>query len=384
MSSAVGSLWRRGLACGAVAVVIVLGANVAPASAQSGQAWWERIRFGGDFRVRQEGFFQEGAPTRQRFRFRLRATLDTDINDDLSFGLRLGSGDLGTPVSTNQTFANLLTRKPISVDRVFMTYNPTGAKALTLGGGKFALPVGRTEMTFDNDINWEGVYERVGGSAGPWSYRLVAAQVALVESSSEDDAILLAAFGELDFTFGAHELDVSAANYSFRGVDAVAVAIDVEGIGRNTNALRVDEDGRVVGFASGYNLVDVIARATFDTGREHYPLQLVANVVKNIDAASDEDRGVWLTVAYGSASAPRTYRLDYTYAHIERDAVLSVFTFSDSLATNTWMHRSTVTYMVAPHVHLDFIGIFSKKLVTAPGELNTLLKRTHVDVRLSF
>ena len=130
--------------------------------------------------------------------------------------------------------------------------------------------------------------------------------------------------------------------------------------------------------------MDVIARATLDTGRENYPVQLTANFVKNTDATTAEDTGVWLTAAYGQASQPKSYRFAYAYARIEEDAVLSAFTFSDSPGRNIWMHRTVVSYMAAPRVHLDFMGIFTKRLLTAPDELNALLKRTQLDARISF
>ena len=367
-----------------IAAFAITVLTAAPAWAQSSQPWWERIRFGGDFRERLEGFFQDGATTRQRVRFRLRLTMNSEINDDVAFGLRLGSGDSGNPISTNQSFSDVLTNKPINIDRAYMTYNPSGAKALTLGGGKFSIPVTRTEMTFDNDLNWEGIYQQVRGSTGPVSYRFVAAQVPLEESSGNDDAILFAAYGEIGVSFGDHRLQVSVADYGFRDVDRVAIALNAKDIGRNTNPFSLNEDGQVTGFESDFNLVDVVARATLHTGRPGYPVQLTTNVVKNTDAATDEDFGVWLTAAYGQAAQPRSYRLAYTFARIEQDAVLSAFTFSDSPGTNIWMHRTTLSYRVAARIHIDFIGIFTKKLLEAPGELNTLLKRTQLDTRISF
>jgi len=43
-------------------------------------AWYERLRFGGDFRSRYEGFYRENSETRHRARLRLRLRVDTDIN----------------------------------------------------------------------------------------------------------------------------------------------------------------------------------------------------------------------------------------------------------------------------------------------------------------
>jgi hypothetical protein len=111
---------------------------------------------------------------------------------------------------------------------------------------------------------------------------------------------------------------------------------------------------------------------------------LTANFVKNTKAATSEDYGYWLTAAYGSASEPGAFQLSYTYAHIEREAVLSVFTFSDTPGTNIEMHQPVISYMIAPRVHLDFTGIFTKKLAVSAGASNKLLKRTQLDARVSF
>ena len=365
-------------------IAAALGLLATPSHAQSSQPWWERISFGGDFRERLEGFFQDGATTRQRLRFRLRLTLSGEVNDDIRLGIRLASGDLGNPISTNQSFTDLLTRKPISIDRAFFTYNPSGARALTLGGGKFGLPLTRTEMTWDNDVNWEGIYQQVRASSGPISYRLVAAQVPIEESSRGDDALMFAGYGEIGVSIGAHRLQFSVADYGFREIDRMAIALDREDIGRNTNPFSRDADGNVDGFVSDFNLIDVIAQATLDTGRPNYPLQLTADWVKNTRATTGEDAGIWLTAAYGQASQPRTYRLVYTFARIEEDAVLSAFTFSDSPGTNIRMNRVTVSYMVMPRLHLDFIGILTTKLLVEPGDPDSLLKRTQLDVRMSF
>ncbi len=347
-------------------------------------SWTEHISFGGDFRQRHEGFFQADTKARQRLRFRFRLTANAKINDDVSLGFRLGSGDMGNPISTNQTFTDILTRKPISLDRAFFTWNPSGAKALTIRAGKFGLPVTRTQMTFDSDLNWEGLYQQIRTSSGPVTLRLVTAQVPLKENKKSPDAFLFAGYGEIGVKVGAHSLHFSVADYAFRDVDGVALAQISKDIGRNTNALSKDAAGATTGFNSNFNLVDLIARGTFDTGRANYPIELTANFVKNTKAATSEDYGYWLTAAYGSASEPGAFQLSYTYAHIEREAVLSVFTFSDTPGTNIEMHQPIISYMIAPRVHLDFTGIFTKKLAVSAGASNKLLKRTQLDARVSF
>jgi hypothetical protein len=367
-----------------ILALVSLAPVATPAWAQSSSSWPDHLRVSGDLRQRYEGFFQEGRTSRQRLRFRLRLSLTADISDDLTLGVRFGSGDLGNPISTNQSLTGVLTRTPIAIDRAFVAYNPSDVPALTIGAGKYGIPVTRTELTFDNDLNWQGLYQQVQGSNEGVSYRLVAAQVPLEESSSGADGALFATYGEVGVSAGDHSLQFSIANYAFRQVDRVAIALDREDISRNTNPYRFDANGNVVGFVSGFNLIDVIGRATLDTGRPDYPVQFTVNFVKNIDAVTDEDAGIWVTAAYGRASEPRSYRLAYTFARVEEDAVLSALNFSDMPGTNLKMHRVVVSYMVAPRVHLDFTGIFTTRLTVAPGALNTVLKRPQVDMRFSF
>src|SRR6266404_2963948 len=116
--------------------------------------------FSGDMRVRDEPFI--GGPTNQsqvrnRERFRLRFNVNAKFNDDISGGFSLASGDLNDPISTNQTDIQFYTRKPIAIDRAFITYTPHQFKPLLFTGGKIAYPFYRTELTWDNDLNPEGV-----------------------------------------------------------------------------------------------------------------------------------------------------------------------------------------------------------------------------------
>src|SRR6266852_6182990 len=125
--------------------------------------------FSGDMRVRDEPFI--GGPTNQsqvrnRERFRLRFNVNAKFNDDISGGFSLASGDLNDPISTNQTDIQFYTRKPIAIDRAFITYTPHQFKPLLFTGGKIAYPFYRTELTWDNDLNPEGVAQALQWNFG--------------------------------------------------------------------------------------------------------------------------------------------------------------------------------------------------------------------------
>jgi hypothetical protein len=127
------------------------------------------FNFSGDMRLRDEPFI--GGPANQsqvrnRERFRLRFNVNAKLNDDISGGFSLASGDLNDPISTNQTDIQFYTRKPIAIDRAFVNYTPHQFKPLVLTGGKFAYPFYRTELTWDNDLNPEGVAQTLQWNFG--------------------------------------------------------------------------------------------------------------------------------------------------------------------------------------------------------------------------
>lgn len=385
-----------------VVLLLVLSADQ-PASAQSGNAspaapaqpvppdpqtpWWERLTFSGDFRARFEGFYQAGEPTRQRGRFRLRLGLRAPVAEGLTFNVRVASGDAADVNSTNQSLADFWNRKPINIDQVALVYNPPEARALTLGGGKFAYPVARTQMVWDDDLNWEGAFEQVAWTTGRVALRGVAVQSPLSDVRGGADAFMFGGYVEAGFPVGRHALRLSMANYAFKEVDQIAVALDERTAIRTqlTNDVRRNAAGNVIGYVSEFNLVDVIAQMTVNTGRPQYPLTLLADYVVNTRAADDQDTGIWLVGSYGRAASLKAYSVSYTFARIERDAVVSAFNFSDmGPATNVVMNMAAFSFMPINRLNLDATAILTRRLRVPTGDANALLKRIQIDARISF
>ena len=370
--------------------VVITGATPARGFAQSEDSaprpWYERIEFGGDFRSRYEGFYQDGRATRNRSRLRLRLRMDTDINDNTHLQIQIASGDPGTPVSTNQTFTGFFRPKPFNLDRANITYTPSGAPAMTLGMGKFGFPITRTQMTWDDDVNVEGGYEQVAWSATDTvDIKLVALQTAVNEVSRDKDSYMLAGYGEVSVAFGSHTLQLSVADYGFGNVDQVAVARATGPLSSIlTNQVERDASGNIVGFVSDFNMVDVIAQVEFDTGREHYPFRVLADFLRNTRAASDLDSGMWFEAEYGGSRARRSYTLGYTYGRIEQDAALSTFVFSDMPGTNVQLHMINIAWVPLSALTLDLTIHVSKRLEVGPGDLGTWLTRLHVAAIVRF
>ena len=371
------------------ALVVESEATAEEESAQDSSAetpWYDRIRFSGDFRSRYEGFYQTDRETRNRARFWLRLRVDTDINDDARFQLRVASGDPGTPVSTNQTFTSFFRPKPFNLDRAYLAYNPQVASALTLGMGKFGFPQHRTQMVFDDDLNFEGGWEQVAWDLSDGvGINLVALQTAVTELSRDNDSFMLAGYGELSFDGNRADFSVSAATYSWKNPDLIAAGQTSGVLGSVlTNALRRNRAGEVVGFASGFNVVDVIAETTIQTSRPDYPIRLLADFARNTRAANDRDSGFWLEAEYGRPRAVNTWGATYTYGWIEQDVSPSAFVFSDIPGTNIRLHMIETSYIPKSGLSFDVTLHLTKRLVVPDDAPINLLARLHVAIVARF
>ncbi|HEX2445897.1 MAG TPA: putative porin [Vicinamibacterales bacterium] len=366
---------------------IAVAQSAQPASQEPAQKpWWERITFFGDLRTRYEGFFLEDTATRHRQRFRFRFGLRTNISDQVTLGFRVASGEAIDIGSTNQTLTSFYSRKPINIDQVFVAWSPKPLNGLTLGFGKFGYPVTRTQLVWDDDINWEGTYEQFTRSLGEnTSLRLAAAQTPLNETLGGDDAFMWAEQVQVGTTLGKHQVQASLASYAFQRIDQFAIALSRQQIiALNTNATTRGPDGEIDGFLSDFHILDLIGQATLATGRAQYPVLVLAEWAHNTRAATDEDAAFWIVGGIGRAAVPRTASASYTYTRIERDAVISAFRFSDMPGTNIIGQVLTGSYMPVNRINLDVALIFTKALEVPADSPNRTLTRLQVDARFSF
>ncbi|MFO7902329.1 MAG: putative porin, partial [Pirellulaceae bacterium] len=73
---------------------------------------------------------------RNRARFRLRFGIKkTWLDDQIEVGFRLASGSDDDPTSTNQSFDNFWSTKPVWIDLAYATWRPKAIKGLTVTGG---------------------------------------------------------------------------------------------------------------------------------------------------------------------------------------------------------------------------------------------------------
>jgi hypothetical protein len=137
-------------------------------------AWTKSVKFGGDFRGRYDGIFQDnsnkGAGSaiydRDRLRYRLRYGLTADLSDNFEIGLRLGSGEIGSaapslggsPFSANTTLNNDGSRKFLFVDLAYAKWKPEDWFSAQFG--KMNSDFWLTDMVLDPDYNPEGAQQK--------------------------------------------------------------------------------------------------------------------------------------------------------------------------------------------------------------------------------
>jgi hypothetical protein len=384
--------------------------------------------FSGDLRARYEPFFGGGAQTfaapedRHRQRFRLRFNANAKFNDEISGGFSLASGDVGDPISTNQTESGFLTRKPITIDRAFITYHPKYFKPFTVTAGKYAYPWHRTELTWDNDLNPEGITEQV-----MWNWKdkflshfgVVAFQTPVFEVSGGPDSGIFGGQVQMGWKLGSRvKLGADVAYYDFRNPDRIAQNQN-NGNGFASNgtptglggtfafggSANSNNVGTIAGtrfFVSKFGIVDALLRADVDTGSARWPAYFLVNFAQNTRACSNREifdaagvtvacdphqrHAYWAETSFGRTSEKGDFRFAYTFMRIERDAVVAAFNFSDlRQATNDVNHRVEVYYQAYKNVTLGFTGLIGRQLVTAQSLTpERWLKRLQFDAVYKF
>jgi len=402
---------------------------------------------------------------RNRMRLRARLQMRGSINDEFDWGLRLATGSFADNISTNQTLTDFFNRKPFALDQAFVTYKPKRVTGLRLQGGKFEPPWALTEMTIDNDLMVEGFnesYTRAFKKSTLKDLTFVAWQLPFLERNS---AFVRNSNGTVNIDQsrrGGRDLALYGGQVRARFEPSPKVAVSlslsdlffsgtqfispVQVFGNNlllpltftipasgvtpaqtittqvsiprdllvagnaglglTNASNnaTNRDGRL---ASGYNLVDALARIEFKQSKR-WPVTVLLNLVTNTQVhdvvtagptgadvllPNHENHGFWGEVQVGATKVRGDMQLGYTFLRIEKDAVLTPFNFSDvTQQSDIRGHRFQFAYAADPRVTLAVTGIVTQRpngllgpfVPTPPGSLNRSTFRLQFDTVLKF
>jgi hypothetical protein len=309
--------------------------------------WYENIKLGGDFRLRYEGFQQSGTDDRMRERFRLRLNMDAKLTDNTKFRLGLRTGDTSDPVSDNQTFTDGFSKKGFYIAEAFINWNPSG-KFLMLAG-KFPWKDARvtSDMEWDDDVNVEGLAERVrfssGKAPGVAEHAFVMGfwQNVLIEQGSSYDTYLFGAQGYYEMKSESMQFLFGASYEEFRDPSVLAKASIDKKLGGNpmTNAYTKTADGKFEALKSDFEIVEAFIH--FKTGK----FGLFGHYYINNGAYNDKDTAYFLRAAYGSTKDKGGWEARYTYYYMEAESLLYCFVQSDAtIGTNNESHRFDFNY----------------------------------------
>ncbi|HDS1037695.1 TPA: putative porin [Stenotrophomonas maltophilia] len=106
------------------------------------------------------------------WRIRARLGVIAELGENTRAGVRLGSGNDGSPVSSTQTLGGGLGKKDLWLDQAWLSYRP--ADWMEVIGGRFSNPYISTDTLFSNDLNFDGLAIKYADQVGPEGLRLFA------------------------------------------------------------------------------------------------------------------------------------------------------------------------------------------------------------------
>ncbi|MGB8166646.1 MAG: putative porin, partial [Chthoniobacteraceae bacterium] len=115
---------------------------------------------------------------RQRMRLRARLGVDVDLRENFSAGIRIATGETGTPTSTNQSLGlannaqgGNFSKYAVWLDRGFLKYEAGGlpGKNLAIVAGRFDNPFfSPSEIVWDEDVGFDGAALQARYQVAKW------------------------------------------------------------------------------------------------------------------------------------------------------------------------------------------------------------------------
>jgi hypothetical protein len=313
--------------------------------------WYEKLKIGGDFRIRYEEFDQGGTDTRQRERFRIRLNMSESLSDNTKFTFALRTGDPTDPVSDNQTFSDGFGKKTFTIAEAYVGWNPS--RYLLLNAGKFPLKDVRiySDMQWDDDVDVEGLAEKFSFGTGKAPgvtqhvFNIALMEAVLREQSAAADSYVVSAQPYYEMKTDDSTLTLGGTYEKFYQPDGVAALTFGKTLTGNplSNAYTKTDDGKFKALKSEFKIAEGFVN--FKTKLGGLPFGLFAHYYKNNGAWNDQDTAYFLRAALGEAKNEGTWQARYTYYYIEKESLFYAFVQSDiTVATDNKSHRFDLTY----------------------------------------
>jgi hypothetical protein len=355
-----------------------------------------RLRYQGDFYAANNGFYinpqatnQSGSltllnTTEDNTLFRVRARLGTRvrIGDGLTGEIRLTTGNLNQPLSSNQTLGNSWNRYSVAIDRAYLQYDPY--EWLRFAGGRLYNPwlaaEIRSDMLWADDLGFDGFFARLRPEIAPDRHAFLTAgafPVQNVELSSADKW-LYGIQGGFDGAISPRSRAKLGIGYFY--YDKIVGIQNPPGStqfnytapsflqkGNTLFNISSDPTRPLLALAADYKLFNVTGELNLPAYGDKRWL-LSGDYVKNVgyDAAavqarvgfpvSAETTGWNLIVGLGTPELRERHDwlASFGYRYVQRDATLDSFTSSDFWlgGTNTKGYTFAVNYGIDRNVWL--------------------------------
>ena len=353
--------------------------TVMAAAAPTEDLFGDRLDFTGDMLFRFEGNYSDGPSVdRERGVMRARIGATYKVDDRLTVGGLLETGDPDDPNSGYLTFDEFADDFEISLSRAYASYD---FGAATVFGGKFPKPFKSTDLIWDGDVNPAGVGLQSGWDLSDNS-RLETSGIFFVidEDSGGADSHMLG--GQVAFSIApsdAFGLMFAAGYYDYE-----LGSVNGAGSGDFLNNLRaVNGD-----YLSDYDLIDLLLTAKWSGISERWPISLSLDYVQNRGAAVAADEAIGLDLAFGRSSQPHDWSLSYGYGETGVDAVLGAFSHDNyAISTNYMSHEFGLAYVLSENLKMTGALYHYKpldSLYLGTGMTNDWLNRLRLNIALSY
>ena len=331
-----------------VGLAVVAAAGSYAASAQTvlqvPTSWADNVTVKGDLRYRFETINDDAKlnadkDTYTRYRNRIRARLGAEAkcNDHVKAGIEIATGQTD-PVSANQTIGDFFNKKDFRLNLAYIDYNPfldTDANELHLVAGKMKnpfTPVLNGDLVWDPDLTPEGVALDSRWALGDAVTVLgKGGYVWIQERSDKSDTMLYAGQAAIKLQFIPEVyLTLGGSYYKYdtiQGVDVFDWEAKNNSYGNSTMKGSVSGSTTNKAFASEYAPVEAFAELGI-WAIKGLPITLYGQYVTN-PKADEFKTGYQAGISLGKAKNPGTFEVGYSYAQLDKDAVVGAFTDSD-------------------------------------------------------
>lgn len=309
-----------------------------------GADWAGRIKFKGDFRLRNENIEQErlvpsgtvatadDANDRNRLRIRARFGAEAVVTDTVKATLQFATGSDADPRSTNQTLGGQNSKKGIWIDQAYVDWRMTQGVNLTLGKLKYPFWRPGQSVFYDGDVNPEGAavaFERgmlFGSAYGWWLEERFNAS----PTGQNADTIMLGTQLGLKFPLAGGETRVALHYYDLGGGENSNPFYNANANGNSTvtETLTTTPLTTQQVLAYDYDVLMLSGEMGLTIGKLPFSfwVDYAQNQASGLDA---NDTAYGVGAILGKTSNARTWEVGLSFQSIEKDALFAQFIDSD-------------------------------------------------------